>query len=107
MIKGMGNMMKQVQEMQSKMAELQEELAGKEVDGHAGGDMVTVKVNGKHEVKAVTISKEVVDPNDIEMLQDLVHAAINDAMHKADEMIKSEMSKITGGINIPGLSGMM
>jgi len=107
MMKGMGNMMKQVQEMQAKMAKMQDELAEKIVEGHAGGDMVSVKVNGKHEVKSIVISKDVVDPNDIEMLQDLVHAAINDAMRKADEMVKSEMSAITGGMNIPGLSGLM
>lgn len=107
MLKGMGNMLKMAQEMQGRMAKVQAELASKEVEGSAGGDMVTVRVNGKHEVVKITIAKEVVDPADVEMLQDLVHAAVNDAMRKAEEMIKSEMAAVTGGMNIPGLSGMM
>jgi len=107
MFKGMGNMMKMAQQMQSKMKEVQDGLDKMEVEGSAGGDMVRVKVNGKHEVLSINISKDVVDPNDIEMLQDLVHAAVNDAMHKAEAMIKKEMSEVTGGMDIPGLSGMM
>ena len=82
---------------------MQAELVNKEASGSAGGDMVKSVVNGKHEVIEIKISKEVVTPEDKEMLEDLVVAAVNDAMHKMDETIKQEMSKITGGLNIPGL----
>jgi len=99
----MGNMMKQVQKMQKQMADLQKELEEKEVEASAGGGAVTVKVNGKKEVLAVTIDKDVVDPDDVEMLQDLILAATNEALRSADEMVSREMQKITGGMNIPGL----
>lgn len=99
----MGNMMKQVQKMQKQMADLQNELNEREVEASAGGGAVTVKVNGKKEVLAVTIDKDVVDPDDVEMLQDLILAATNEALRTADEMVSREMQKITGGMNIPGL----
>ena len=107
MLKGMGNMLKMAQEMQGKMQQLQDELDKKTVTGSAGGDMVVAIVNGKKELQKLTISKEVVDPKDIEMLQDLVVAAVKDATRKAEAMVKEEMSAITGGMNLPGLPGMM
>jgi len=97
------NLFKQAQELQEKLKKFQEDLVNKEAVGSAGGDMVQVTVNGKHEVLDIRIAKEVVNPEDIEMLQDLVMAAVNDAMHKINEVIKMEMAKITGGLNIPGL----
>ena len=97
------NFLKQAQEIQQKIKKLQDDLANKTTNGSAGGDMVKATVNGKHEVIDVKISKEVVNPEDIEMLEDLIVAAINDAMHKMDEIIKLEMAKITGGLQIPGL----
>lgn len=97
------NFLKQAQELQQKIKKLQDDLANKTVAGSAGGDMVKATVNGKHEVIDISIAKEVVNPEDIEMLEDLVVAAVNDAMHKMDEIIKMEMAKITGGIQIPGL----
>ncbi len=103
-MKGMGNMMKQAQKLQSKMTKMQEELADKTVEATAGGGMVKVVANGSQQITAITIEKEVVDPEDVEMLQDLVLAAANDALSKSQEMVSSEMSKITGNMNIPGLT---
>lgn len=102
-MKGMGNMMKQAQKLQAKMAKMQEELAEKTIEGSAGGGMVKVVANGKQQLVSVQIEKEVVDPEDVDMLQDLVLAAANDALNKSQEMVSSEMSKLTGGMNIPGL----
>jgi DNA-binding YbaB/EbfC family protein len=102
-MKGMGNMMKQAQQLQSKMMKLQEELAEKTVESSSGGGMVKVTANGRQQILSIQIEKEVVDPDDVEMLQDLVLAAINDALAKAQEMVSSEMGKLTGGLNIPGL----
>ena len=102
-MKGMGNMMKQAQQLQSKMMKLQEELAEKTVESSSGGGMVKVTANGRQQILSIQIEKEVVDPDDVEMLQDLVQAAINDALAKAQEMVSSEMGKLTGGLNIPGL----
>jgi len=99
----MGNMMKQAQKLQAKMMKLQEELAEKTVDAAAGGGMVKVVANGKQQIISITIEKEVVDPEDVEMLQDLVTAAVNDALTKSQEMVSGQMSKLTGGMNIPGL----
>lgn len=99
----MSKMMKQAQQIQAKMAKLQEEMAEKEVSASAGGGAVTVTVNGKQEVVDVKIEKEVVDPEDVEMLQDLVMSAVNEALNKAQEMMAEEMKKITGGMKIPGL----
>ncbi|MFJ7978659.1 YbaB/EbfC family nucleoid-associated protein [Peribacillus sp. JNUCC 23] len=107
-MRGMGNMqnmMKQMQKMQKKMAEAQEELGEKKIEGTAGGGMVTVVVTGHKEIVDVTIKPEVVDPDDIEMLQDLVLAATNDALKKADELTNSTMGQFTKGLNLPG--GMM
>ncbi|MDX2500646.1 MAG: YbaB/EbfC family nucleoid-associated protein [Deltaproteobacteria bacterium] len=102
-MKGMGNMMKQAQQLQSKMMKLQEELAERTVESSSGGGMVKVTANGRQQISSIQIEKEVVDPDDVEMLQDLVMAAINDALAKAQEMVSSEMGKLTGGLNIPGL----
>ena len=103
-MKGMGNMMKQAQQLQSKMMKLQEELADRTVESSSGGGMVKVTANGRQQVLSIQIEKEVVDPDDVEMLQDLILAAINDALAKAQEMVSSEMGKLTGGLNIPGLT---
>ncbi len=102
-MKGMGNMMKQAQKLQSKMMKLQEELAERTIEASSGGGMVKVVANGKQQVVSIDIEKEVVDPEDVEMLQDLVLAAVNDALAKSQEMVSSEMGKLTGGMNIPGL----
>jgi DNA-binding YbaB/EbfC family protein len=104
-MRGMGNMqnmMKQMQKMQKKMAEAQEELGEKRIEGTAGGGMVTVVVSGQKEIVEVNIKEEVVDPEDIEMLQDLVLAATNDALKKADELTNQTMGQFTKGLNIPG-----
>ncbi len=98
-----GNIMKQAQQMQQKMVRLQEELAGKTVEATSGGGMVTAVVNGKNELVSLKIEKEVINPEDADMLQDLIVAAVNEGIRKAHEMAAAEMSKITGGLNIPGL----
>jgi len=103
-MKGMGKMMKQAQQLQSKMLKLQEEMADKTVETTSGGGMVKVVANGRQQVLSIQIEKEVVDPDDVEMLQDLILAAINDALIKSQEMATQEMSKLTGGLNIPGLT---
>jgi len=103
-MKGMANMMKQAQQLQSKMLKLQEELAEKTVESSAGGGMVKVVANGRQQIVSIRIEKEVVDPDDVEMLQDLMLAAVNDALVKSQEMVSAEMSKLTGGFNIPGLT---
>ncbi|OQY04565.1 MAG: YbaB/EbfC family nucleoid-associated protein [Desulfobacteraceae bacterium 4572_123] len=102
-MKNMGNMMKQAQKLQNKMLKMQEELAGKTVEASSGGGMVNVIANGRQQLVDIRIEKEVVDPDDVEMLQDLVLAAVNDALDKAQEMVSGEMGKLTGGMNIPGL----
>lgn len=103
MAKGLGNMMKQAQLMQKKMEKVQEELATKEVEASAGGGMVTAKVTGKQQLVSLSIEPSAVDPEDVEMLQDLVVAAVNEAIKKSQDMANEEMAKITGGLNIPGL----
>ena len=100
----MGNMMKQAQKLQADMERLQEELGSQSVEGTAGGGMVKAVVTGKQEVVSIAIEKEVVDPEDVEMLQDLVTAAVNEALRKSRDMMTDQMSKLTGGINIPGLT---
>jgi DNA-binding YbaB/EbfC family protein len=95
--------MKQAKKMQEKMGQLQKELETKTVEAQAGGGMVRVVVNGKYEIVSLKIEKEVVNPEDIEMLQDLIAAAVNEGIRKSQEMASSEMGKITGGLNIPGL----
>ncbi len=102
-MKGMGKMMKQAQQLQARMLKLQEELAEKTVETSAGGGMVRVVANGRQQLVSIQIEKEVVDPDDVEMLQDLVLAAANDALTKAQEMAAEEMNKLTGGLNIPGM----
>jgi len=99
----MGKMMKQVQKMQQDMVKPQEELASRTVESTAGGGVVRVVVNGKNEIISMEIKPEAVDPEDVEMLQDLIMAAVNEALKKAQEMVAQEMGKLTGGLNIPGL----
>jgi len=103
MTKGLASIMKQAQMIQNKMAKLQEEAAQKTAESTSGGGAVAVTVNGKNEIISLSIKKEAVDPNDVEMLQDLIIAAINDALKKVQAELSGEMSKITGGMNIPGL----
>lgn len=102
-IGAMGDLLKQAQEMQSRMAKIQEELANKTVQGSSGGGMVKVTVNGQLNITAVQIESSVMNPVEKEMLEDLVLAAVNDGMRKARELASSEMSKLTGGLKIPGL----
>jgi len=102
-MKDIGKLLKQAQQMQAKMAQVQAELAEKSVEASAGGGMVKVVMNGRHEVVSVTIDPEVVDPQDIEMLEDLVAAAVTEAANRVEEMVRDEMSSITGGIPLPGM----
>ena len=104
MAKGMGNLLKQAQQMQAKMAKIQEEVGARTVEASAGGGMVTVVANGKQEILSIAIEPQVVDPDDIDMLQDLVVAAVNQALKEAGEMMAAEMSKLTGGLKVPGLT---
>lgn len=99
----MAKMMKQVQKMQADMAKLQEELGNRTVESTAGGGVVKVVANGKQEIVAVEIKPEAVDPEDVDMLQDLILTAVNGALNQSREMVTKEMSKLTGGLNIPGL----
>ena len=98
-----GSMMKQAKKLQEKMAGLQKELESKMVEATAGGGMVSVVVNGKFELQSLKIDREVVHPDDVDMLQDLILAAVNEGIRKAQGMASSEMAKLTGGMNIPGL----
>jgi DNA-binding YbaB/EbfC family protein len=102
-MKNMQQLMKQAQKMQAQMMKAQEELGTKTVEGTAGGGVVSVVVTGHKNVQSVTIKPEAVDPDDVEMLQDLVLAAVNDALKKVDEMTQAEMGKYTQGMNMPGL----
>jgi DNA-binding YbaB/EbfC family protein len=102
----MGNLLKQAQQLQTKMARLQEELEEKTVEASSGGGMVTVVVNGRQEILSINIEPEVIDPDDQEMLQDLILAAINDGLAKARNMVNEEMGKLTGGINLPNIPGL-
>jgi hypothetical protein len=102
----MGQLMKQAQQFQSKIAKLQEELGDKTVEGSAGGGMVTVVVNGRQEILSIHIEREVIDPEDQEMLQDLILAAVNDALSSAKTMMNEEMGKLTKGLNIPAIPGL-
>jgi DNA-binding YbaB/EbfC family protein len=102
--KGLGDIMKQVQKMQAKMEEVQAELEQERIEGTAGGGMVKVVANGKQEIVSVKIEKEVVDPEDVEMLEDLIVAAVNQAQHNAQELAAEKMAAITGGMNIPGMN---
>ena len=102
-MKGMGNMMKQAQKLQSQMLRIQEELAEKTVEATSGGGMVKVIANGRQQILSIRIEKEVVDPEEVDMLQDLIIAAVNDVLIRSQEMVTAEMSKLTGGLKIPGL----
>ena len=102
-MKNMNAMMKQAQNLQKKMLKTQQELATKTVEATAGGGMVKVIANGGQKIESIELEKEVVDPEDLEMLQDLILAAVNDALKKSQDMVSAEMNKLTGGLNIPGL----
>ena len=102
-MKGLGNILKQAQEMHSKISQLQEEMANKTVEASAGGGMVTLVMNGKQQLLSIRIDPEVVNREDVDMLQDLISAAVNEAIRKSQEMMTEEMKKITGGLSIPGL----
>ncbi|MBE0425236.1 MAG: YbaB/EbfC family nucleoid-associated protein [Nitrospirae bacterium] len=104
--KMLGDIMREAQKLQSEMARLQEEAKKKTVEATAGGGMVTVVANGGGEIISIKIEKEVVNPDDIEMLQDLIIASVNEALRRAQEMVNSEMSKLTGGLQLPGLGGL-
>jgi len=99
----MGDLMKQAQQFQQKLAEIQQELGGKTVTGVSGGGMVTATFNGRSEMIGISIEKEVVNPEDLQLLQDLVVSAVNDGLVKAKQVGQAELGKLTGGINIPGL----
>lgn len=101
---GFGNIMKQAQELQERLATIQNEAGSKTVEGSAGGGMVVATVNGRLEVVSLRIDKQVAEGGDLEMLQDLVVAAINQAIRAAQKLMADEMSKVTGGLKIPGLS---
>ena|SRR5690242_241459 len=103
MSKGLAQIMKQAQMMQQRMAKLQEEASNRTAEASVGGGVVTAVVSGKNQLLALTIKKEAVDPEDVEMLQDLVMAAVNEALAKVQADLAAEMSKVTGGISIPGL----
>ncbi len=100
----LGGMMKQIQQMQAKMEKIQAELEEMEVEGTSGGGMVKCTVNGKQEVLEIKIDPEVVNPDDVEMLQDLIVAAVNQARQKAQEIQQEQMSQLTGGLNLPGMN---
>ncbi len=105
-MKGLGGIFAQIQKMQEKIKEVQKDIENRIIEASSGGDMVTVKVNGKKELVSIKINKEVVNPDDIEMLEDLIIAAVNEAQRKVQEMIAEEFSNLTGGLNIPGLSDL-
>ncbi len=102
-MKGMQNLMKQAQQMQQKMATLQKELEMREIETSSGGGMIKIKITGKQQITGLSINKECVDPNDIASLEDLVKTAVNQAVKESQDMVSGAMSKITGGINIPGM----
>ena len=102
-MKGFGNIMKEAQKLQAQMAALQEEVGKRKVEATAGGGMVTVEANGKQEITAVKIDPEVVNKDDVQMLEDLVLAACNEALRKSRELVQQELGKLTGGLKIPGL----
>ncbi len=102
-MKGFGNIMKEAQKLQAQMAAMQEEVGKRKVEATAGGGMVTVEANGKQELTAVKIDPEVVNKEDVQMLEDLVLAAANEALRKSRELVQQELGKLTGGLKIPGL----
>jgi DNA-binding YbaB/EbfC family protein len=103
MTKGLGGMVKQAQKIQAQLAKIQEEMAGKTIEASSGGGMVSVVMSGKQELISIKIEREVVNPDDIDMLQDLILAAVNEGIRKSQEMVTEEMKKLTGGLSIPGL----
>ena len=102
-MKGFGNIMKEAQKLQQQMEALQAEVGKKKVQATAGGGMVTVEANGKQEILSIKIDREVINPEDAQMLEDLVLAACNDALRQSREMVQAEMGKLTAGLKIPGL----
>ncbi len=106
-VPNMGQLMKQAQQFQSKIAKLQDELGDKTVEGSSGGGMVAVIANGKQEILSISIDPEVINPDDVEMLQDLIIAAANDALSRAKSMMNEEMGELTKGLNIPGITGLV
>ncbi len=103
MSNNMGNLLKQAQQMQQKMGVLQKELEGREIETSSGGGAVKIKINGKQEIISLKLDKECLDPNDIEGVQELLKIAVNQAIKESQEMVSKAMSKVTGGMNIPGL----
>ncbi len=104
--KMLGDLMKQAQKMQAEMGKIQEESKKKTVEAAAGGGMVVAVANGAMEIVSIKIEKDVVNPDDIDMLQDLVVAAVNEALRRAQQMVSEDMGKVTGGMNIPGMGNM-
>ena len=102
-MKGMQNLMKQAQQMQQKMATLQKELEARELETSSGGGMIKIKITGKQQIVSISINKECVDPTDVGSLEELVKTAVNQAIKESQDMVSGAMSKITGGINIPGM----
>jgi len=102
-VKGFGNIMKEAQKLQQQMEALQAEVGKKKVQATAGGGMVTVEANGKQEILSIKIDREVINPEDAQMLEDLVLAACNEALRQSREMVQAEMSKLTAGLKIPGM----
>ena len=102
-MKGFGNIMKEAQKLQAQMEKLQAEAGNKKVEATAGGGMVTVEANGRQEIVSIKIDRAVINPDDAQMLEDLVIAACNEALRKSRELVQSEMSKLTSGLKIPGL----
>ncbi len=102
-MKGFGNLMKEAQKLQAQMEAIQAEAAKRKVDATAGGGMVTVQANGNQEIVSIKIDREVINPDDAQMLEDLVLAACNEALRKSREMVQAEMGKLTAGLKIPGL----
>lgn len=100
---GMNNLVRQAQKMQTRISKVQEEIGAKKIEASTGGGMVTAVVNGNQELLQIRINPDVVDPNDVEMLEEMILGAVNQAMTAASEMMNSEIEKITGGLNIPGL----
>ena len=106
-IPNMGQILKQAQQFQEKMRKLQEEVGERTVEASSGGGMVTVVINGRQELVSIKIEPEVIDPQDPEMLQDLIMAAVNEAMARAKEMVNQEMAKLTKGLNLPNIPGLL
>lgn len=103
---GLGNIVRQAQKMQAQMQKIQEEMANKTVEASSGGGMVKAVVNGRQELLSIKIEPEVVNPSDVEMLQDLIVAAVNEGIKRSQAMMSEEMGKVTGGLGVPGLSGL-